>query len=299
MKTHFAAELVLLAALWGASFLFMRVAAPEFGAVPLAFVRVALAAAVLLPWLAWQGGVPPLRQHWRRIATLGVINSALPFVAFSYAALAITGGLSAVVNATAPLWGAIVAWLWLHERAQAERLAGLVLGFAGVAWLMWDQASFKAGALGAQSSLAMLACLAATACYGVAANFTRRNLTGVPPLAIASGSQLAAALLLALPAWWLWPAKTPHAAAWWATFALGGLCTALAYVLFFRLVAHGGATKALTVTFLIPLFGMAWGALFLGETVTPVMLLACLLILAGTSLAGGLLSWRNGAAALK
>ncbi len=293
MKTHFVAELVLLAALWGASFLFMRVAAPEFGAAALAFVRVALAAAFLLPWLAWHGGLTPLRQHWRRIAMLGVINSALPFVAFSYAALAITGGLSAVVNATAPLWAAIVAWVWLHERPQAERLAGLALGFAGVAWLMWDQAGFKAGALGTQSILAMLACLAATACYGVAANFTRRHLTGVPPLAIATGTQCAAAAVLALPAWWLWPAATPHAAAWWSTLALGALCTALAYVLFFRLIAQGGATKALTVTFLIPLFGMAWGALFLGEAVTPVMLWACLLILAGTGLAGGLLSWRT------
>lgn len=277
--------LVTLAALWGASFLFMRWGADEFGAVALSLVRVALAAAVLLPLVAWHGQWPPLRRHWRAIALVGVVNSALPFVAFAYAATVITAGLSSVVNATAPLWGATIAWLWLGERPGALRIAGLVLGFTGVLWLLADKAALREGPDGPSAALALLGLVAATVCYGIAANVTRRHLAGVPALAVAAGSQAAATVALAVPGVLARPATPPGARAWLAALALGLACTALAYRLYFRLIANVGATRAMSVTFLIPLFAMLWGGIFLGETVTAVMVGACAVILAGTALA--------------
>ena len=135
MKPRDAAELLLLAALWGASFLFMRIGAPEFGPAALVFVRVAGASALLLPLLAWHGEGPALRAHWRPLMVVGVFNSALPFLLFTVAALVLNAGLSGIFNATAPLWGAVVAWLWLKDRPTRARAAGLAVGFAGVLFL--------------------------------------------------------------------------------------------------------------------------------------------------------------------
>ena len=260
MKSQDLVELLALAALWGASFLFMRLGAADFGPVALAALRVGLAALVLLPLLWQRGQMAALRGHWRPIAVVGVINSALPFVLFGMAALAINAGLSSIFNATAPLWGALIAWAWLGERLSRVRVFGLALGFAGVLWLAWDKASFKPGEHGVSAGLAIAACLAATLFYGFGANYTKRRLGGVPPLAVATGSQLAAALVLALPAWWLWPAAPPSAIAWGSVIGLALPCTALAYLLYFRLIAHVGAARAITVTFLIPVFGLLWGA---------------------------------------
>lgn len=289
MKPQDAVELLALAAVWGASFLFMRLGAADFGPVVLAALRVGLAALVLLPLLWQRGQVAALRSHWRAIAVVGVINSALPFVLFGMAALAINAGLSSIFNATAPLWGALIAWAWLGERLSRVRVLGLALGFAGVLWLAWDKASFKPGEHGVSAGLAIAACLAATLFYGFGANYTKRRLGGVPPLAVATGSQLAAALALALPAWWLWPAATPSATAWGSVVGLALPCTALAYLLYFRLIARVGAARAITVTFLIPAFGLIWGAIFLGETLTPSMVLGCVVILLGTALTTGVL----------
>ncbi|HET9976948.1 MAG TPA: DMT family transporter [Burkholderiaceae bacterium] len=290
MRTTDLAELLTLAALWGASFLFMRVAAPEFGPVALTALRVGGAALFLLPLLAWHRQVGVLRQHWRPIAVVGLVNSALPFVLFSVAALAIDTGLSAIFNATAPLWGAVVAWAWLGERPGRSRVAGLALGFAGVVWLAWDKASVKPGAHGVSAAVAIGACLLASAFYGFAANYTRRRLAGVAPLAVAAGSQTAATLLLALPASWVAPAAMPGARAWASVALLALLCTGVAYLLYFRLIAHLGAARAITVTYLIPLFAALWGALLLGETLTPSTAAGCLVILAGTALATGFIA---------
>ncbi len=297
MKPRDLAELVALAALWGASFLFMRLGAGEFGPVALSALRVALASAALLPILAWQGQLPALRQHWKAIALVGVVNSALPFLAFAYAALSITAGLSSIFNATAPLWGALIAWLWLKDRPSDMRMIGLALGFAGVLWLAWDKAGLKPGSPATHLAWPVLACMGATLCYGFGANFTKRHLTGVPPMAVAAGSQLSAALALALPAAIWWPAQLPSAAAWVSLLLLGVACTGLAYLLYFRLIANVGPAKAIAVTFLIPLFGVLWGGIFLGESVTPVMVGAGAIIVLGTALATGLIQRGNTPAA--
>jgi drug/metabolite transporter (DMT)-like permease len=289
MKPFDLLELLTLAALWGASFLFMRLGAGEFGPVALSALRVAGATLFLLPLLAAHRQLGVLRAHWKAIAVVGVMNSALPFALFSFAALALNAGLSSILNATAPLWAALVAWWWLGDKPTRDRLLGLAIGFAGVAALAWNKASFKPGDLGVSPAAAVAACLLATLCYGFAANYTKRKLTGVAPLALATGSQFFAALVLALPAVWLWPAAPPSARAWASLGGLAILCTGVAYVLFFRLIARLGAAKAITVTFLIPIFGVLWGALFLGEVVTASMVAGCAVVLLGTGLVTGLL----------
>ena len=289
------AELLCLAAIWGASFLFMRVAVPEFGPVVLTALRVAGAALLLLPLLAARGQLGALRAHWRPIAIVGLANSAVPFVLFSIAALAISAGLAAIFNATTPMWGALIAWLWLRERLSLSRITGLALGFAGVMGLAWDRASLRAGEHGVSPALAIAAAVAAALCYGFAANYTKRRLAGVPPLVAAAGSQAAAAIVLAAPALWWLPTTAPSTSAWAHVAALALLCTGVAYLLYFRLIARLGAPRAMTVTYLIPLFAMLWDFAFLGETLTSAMVAGGAVILLGTALASGLVTlpmWR-------
>ena len=288
-------ELLALAAIWGGSFLFMRLAGPAFGPAPLAALRALGAVLLLLPLLAWRGELGALRRHGRAIAWVGITNSALPFLCFAYASLAITAGLSSIFNATTPLWGALIAWAWLKDRPSRSRRAGLVLGFLGVLWLAGDSASVKPGAHGVSPALAIAACLFATLLYGYSASFTKRHLGGVPSIALAAGSQLSAAVFLALPAALWWPAALPAAPAWAAVAALALLCTAVAYVMYFRLIARLGPANAISVTFLIPVFAVLWGALFLQETLDATMVAGCAVVLLGTSLATGfwtIRAWR-------
>jgi drug/metabolite transporter (DMT)-like permease len=283
-------DFVLLAAMWGASFLFMRMATVEFGAVPTAAVRVAIAAAFLLPLLLLRGHGAALRRHWKPVFAVGLVNSAIPFALFSFALLSISTGLSAVLNATVPLFGALIAWAWLKDRPSASRIAGLAIGFLGVALLAWDKASFKPDESGHAPGWAVLACLGACVCYGIAASATKRYLGGLPSLVTATGSQMGATLGLALPALWLWPAQMPGARAWLAVLALGVVCTGIAYVLYFRLIEAAGPARALAVTFLVPVFAVFYGVLFLHETVTGWMLFCAGVIVCGTSLSTGLLT---------
>jgi len=282
-------DLVLLGALWGASFLFMRIAAPEFGALPAAALRVGIAAVFLVPLMLLRGHGAALAQHWKPTLIIGVLNSGLPFAFFCFALLTINSGLAAVINATVPMFGALVAWAWFRERPSGSRMLGLVIGFAGVAMLASRSAGLHAGAAGDHAALwAVLACLAACLCYGVAASATRRHLGGVPPLATAAGSQLGATLFLALPALWFWPAQMPSLRAWLALLALGVACTGLAYILFFRLIERAGPARALTVTFLVPVFAVFYGAVFLGEHITVWMLGCAVVIVCGVALSTGL-----------
>lgn len=283
MGTRNAVELVVLAALWGASFLFMRVAAPEFGPVALIALRVGIAAALLLPALALRGGPSGLRGRLLHVLVLGAINSALPFCLLAYATLSVTAGLASILNATSPLFGGLVAHLWLKDRLTRSRALGLAVGFAGVVFLFLGRASFRPGGAG----LAVVAALTATLSYGVAASYAKRFLGGANPLAVAAGSQLGAALLLLPVAAALWPAGAVSKRAWGAVAALGVACTAVAYVLYFRLIASVGPARAIAVTFLIPAFAVAWGALFLGEAITFRMLAGAGIVLAGTALATG------------
>lgn len=286
------AEFVLLAAIWGASFLFTRLSVGEFGAVPTAGVRVAIAALFLLPLLVARGQLHALRAHWKKIFFLGLLNSGIPFALYAYALLSISTGLSSLLNATVPLFGALVAWLWLKDRPHGMKIVGLLIGFVGVAMLASGKASFKPNTSGLVTGWAVLACLGACLCYGLAASFTKRYLSGQPSLVIATGSQVGATVGLSVPTFLFWPSQAPGITAWLALLAVGVLCTGVAYVLYFRLIDKVGAAGALTVTFLIPVFAVAYGVLFLGESVTAWMLTCGAIILFGTSLSMGLLKLR-------
>jgi drug/metabolite transporter (DMT)-like permease len=285
-------DFIALAAIWGSSFLFMRLGVVEFGPLPTAAVRVSIAAAFLLPLMLWKGHGPVFRQHWRAVCLVGLLNSAIPFILFAFAVLSITTGLSSILNATVPLFGALVAWLWLKDRPDGLRILGLVVGFAGVAMLAWDGASFKPDASGIAPAWAVLACLLATVCYALAASAAKRFLSGLPPLVTATGSQVGASVGLALPALWLWPPQAPGSLAWLALSVLGLLCTGVAYVLYFRLIEQTGPARALAVTFLVPVFAILYGLLFLGEQVTSWMLVCGVVIVCGTALSTGLLKMR-------
>lgn len=297
MRRRDVVELVLLAALWGASFLFMRLGAVDFGPLALVFLRVAGAAAVLWPLAALRGESAALRRHWRAIAMVGIVNSAAPFLLYMVAVLVLSAGLASIFNATAPLWAAVVAWAWLGEQPSRSRLLGLAIGFAGVAGLGLHNASFKTGAHGISPALGTAACIAATLCYGVGANLAKRYLAGVPPLAVAAGSQLWAAAVTLPLALLAWPAVPPGPIAWAGVAALAFACTGLAYLLYFRLIAHAGPANAIAVTYLIPVFAVLWGAMFLGEQVTAAMVAGCGVILLGTALATGLIGERRSARA--
>ncbi len=285
-------DFLLLATFWGSSFLFTRLAVLEFGTFAMAGMRVLIGAAVLLLILMAKRQLPVLAAHWRKTFFNGVLNSAVPFICFAWALLHISTGLSGILNATVPLFGAVVAWLWLKDRPSASRTLGLAIGFLGVALLAWDKASFKPDASGTSSAYPVLALLLACLCYGIAASFTKRHLSNVPTLITAAGSQCGALLALVLPMVWFWPAHSPGPAAWAAIVASGVFCTGLAYILYFRLIDRIGPAKTMTVTFLIPVFAVVFGAVFLGETVSLWMLLCGAVIVCGTALSTGLVKPR-------
>lgn len=297
MSPTLIAEFFLLAALWGSSFLFMRLGAAEFGALPTAGLRVTLAALFLLPVFLVKGVWADFKQRAKPILFVGLLNSGIPFALFAFAVMHITTGLTSILNATVPLSGALVAWLWLKDRPSGSRMLGLLIGFVGVALLVVGKSGFSAaGVAGSGASgttlLAMGACLLATLCYGLAASFTKRYLTGAHPLATATGSQMGAALGLALPTLWLWPAQPVSLSAWGALAAVALFCTSIAYILFFRIIAKAGPSRALTVTFLVPVFALMYGALFLGESITAWMVLCGVVIVCGTALSTGLVRLR-------
>jgi drug/metabolite transporter (DMT)-like permease len=277
-----------VAAIWGASYLFIRVGAPEFGAAAMGGVRAVAAALLLLPLRVWRGQMGTLRKHWRGIGFVGVTNAALPFLLFNFAALTIPAGLSSILSATTPLFAALIGAIWLGERLTLTRMAGLSLGFGGVVLLVAGKLHFLPQQDMLRTVLAALACLAATLLYGISGNFSKRYLAEAPPLAVATGSQMVAAVLLAGPALVWWPTAPPSAKAWGAVLALAALCTTFAYVLFFGLIARLGASKAMSALFLIPAFGVLWGCLLLGEAFSLQMGLSCLVILAGCALTTGL-----------
>jgi len=279
-------SLLLLAALWGASFLFMRVAAPLFGPPALIALRVGLAALVLLPLLLWSGEWRYFRSHAGPLALMGVLNLALPFLLIAWALLSLPAGVGSVLNATTPLMTALLAWPMAHEPLTRRRLVGLLLGLSGVVVLV----AGKGGFAGDRSAgpLPVLAMLGATASYGIAAHLARRLLVGVPPRVSTCGSLMVASVLLLPLAASHWPSTPVPSTGWLAVVGLALGSTAFAYLLYYRLLARLGATRAVTVTYLVPLFGVLWGVLLLGETLRPAMLAGALLILAGVA-------WTQGA----
>lgn len=270
-------ELVVLAAIWGASFLFMRVAAPQFGAAALVEVRLALGAVILLPFL-WRARALFPARRWPLLALVGAINSAVPFVLFAWAAQRAPAGIGAICNALAVLFTALVAVAFFGEKISARRGVALLAGFAGVVVL----ASSKTA--GTDVGAAVAAGTLAAFLYGIGANMVRKYLTGVTPAAVAAAT-LSCAALLTLPfALADWPSGPITASAWTSAALLGVMCTGIAFVMYYRLIARIGAGRSVTVTYLVPLFGVLWAWALLGEPLTLAMGIAGLLIVGGVVL---------------
>jgi drug/metabolite transporter (DMT)-like permease len=272
-----ALELTLLGAIWGGSFLFMRVAAGQFGPFPLVEARLALGALILLPFL-WQARARFTATLCWRIVGIAAVNSVIPFCLFAWGAERAPAGIGAITNAMTVMFTALVAYFLYQEHIGARRLVGLIAGFIGVAVL----ASGRTG--GVVVWPAALAGTAASLCYGFGINLVKRHLSGLPSGAVAAANLLAGSILLAPLALYTWPRQSPSAHAWVSAVLLGVLCTGIAFVFYYRLIARIGAARTSTVTYLVPLFGVVWAWLLLKEPLTLTMAVAGLLILAGVAL---------------
>lgn len=277
------AQLVALGAIWGGAHALTRFSVPVFGPVLLIEVRIGMAA-LLLAGVAFATARPlRFKDQWRQVVVLGIINTAIPFLLLTYAATQLNASVISVLNATAPVFGAVIGALWLRESLSARKIVGMLLGICGVAVLLsGDLANADI------TSAAPVAAALGTACaYGFSSNYARRHAATLDHFNSAHGSLWVAALLVA-PAVPFFPALapvSPGAAA--AAITLGVLCTGIAYLIYFRLIHDVGPASALSVAFLIPVFGVLWGVAFLNEPATPALLLGATFVVAGTALTTG------------
>lgn len=267
-------ELLLLAAIWGGSFLFLRIAAPKFGPVSLVDVRLALGALVLSPFL-WRARRQLAAVGWFKIMAIGLVNTLLPFLLFAWSAERAPAGVSAIVNSMAVPFAALAAFAMFGAKIGARRLAGLAMGLVGVAVLASGDVD------GAGIGPAVAAGTVAALLYGVSANLVKRHFAGLPPAAVAAATLAWGAVLLAPFATWQWPSAPIPAQAWLSLVALGVVCTGAAYAIYYRLIQRVGAPRATTVTYLVPIFGVLWAWLALGEALTISMAFGGVLILGG------------------
>ena len=275
-----ALRLTILAAIWGGSFVFLRVLSPALGPLLTAELRVLIAWVALAAYFRAVGLSMDWRRFWFHYLVIGIFNAALPFSLFAFAALHVPASYSAIINATSPLFGALFSALWLGERLTVTKSLGFVLAMVGVALVT----RLGIDHVAAMELWAMAACFGAALCYGFVSVYAKKFAAQANPAAVAAASQLMAGIVL-LPLALLAPPPGPitgFIAAHATAFAL--LCSGVAFLLYFRLIADIGPTKALTVTFLMPMFTMLWAALFLGEGVTLRMMVGCVLVLTGTGL---------------
>ena len=276
MRAADTARLVALAAIWGASYLFNRIVAPTLGPVLTAELRTLIGGIALALYFMFSGYNPEWRRYWRQYVLAAILSSALPFVLWAYAALSVGAGLLSVLNATSPMWGALCSAVLLRERLKGRQITGLAIGLAGVAVVTQPDSGM------ALHYPSIAAALAAAFSYGLIATYIKGWAKDVPSRGWAVGTQLAAGVLLVPFIPLSPPVSAPAPLVVFSILALGLVCGAVAYLLYFRLVTDIGATGALTVTYLIPVFGVLWGALFLGETVSAWMLAGAALVILGT-----------------
>ena len=288
MRPQDLARLVALAAVWGASYLFMRHAVPQLGPVRLIELRVAIGGIVLALFLAATRGSIDWRRHWKDFLFVGVIGIALPFVLIAGALTSIDASTAAILNALSPLFTALIAAAWIRDPLTMPKMAGIALCLAGTMVLVgWTPTPMTpAQLLGAAMSVG------ATALYGLSNVYVKVRLKNASAMGTSVGTLLMAAAALA-PVALVVPAPRPFTEVaplvWAATGALALFSTAIAFIWYYRLIADVGPVKSITVTLLVPIFGMLWGVLFLGEPVTPGRIAGCAIILAGCALILGLL----------
>ena len=284
------AELVLLSAIWGSSFLFLRVSAPILGPAFLIEMRVLSALLVLLPICIFMGKHREALANWKLIFLVSLTNMSIPFCLLAYASMSIGAGVTSVLNSTVPFFAAIIAFVFWSQRMTLTSILGLILGFSGVVVLVLGPSSESSLA---SDGKAIRAGIAAAMFYGTAVNITANKLQGISGLSITVGSLFCASLCLAPFAVYSVPEEMPSQSIWLSVIALGVLCTGVAYLMFYRLIAKVGPHRAITSTFMIPLFSIVWGAIFLGETITIYMIAGCVLVLFGVAMTTGFISRFN------
>jgi drug/metabolite transporter (DMT)-like permease len=272
--------------------MFMRYLSPIAGPILTADMRMLIAGLFLLALFAVTGFRLGWKANWKRFVVIGLVNSGLPFILFSFAALYVPASVESVLNALSPLFGAIFSAIWLGETLDARKVVGLVIGASGVAAI----ASFGALPVSRMLAPAIGACILATACYGLCGVYIKKRAADMAPRAMAAGSQFAAGIIVLPLAAAFPPGAMPSASTLAALILFSLLCSAVAYLIYYKLIAELGPTKALTVTFLIPAFGMLWGWILLGERISLAMIGGSALVLAGTALValkrGGVASGR-------
>lgn len=268
MVTRHFITLFVLAALWGASFLFMRVASPALGPVVLIDLRVLIAGLVLVVYAGITRRRPVSWRKWPQYLLLGILNAAIPFSLIAAAELTLDASVAAILNALTPLFTAVIAHVWTHDRLTKHKLGALALGVVGVGVLVGGNAHLPI----ARMFIAVGLSLGAACCYGIGGVFASLALKNEEPLTLAIGQQLAAGLVLLPLAVFLLPHAVPAPTVMAAVLGLALLSTSLAYLLYFHLMRNIGPVKTLSVTFLVPVFGVLWGRIFLHEPLSASML---------------------------
>lgn len=289
MKLSYVGALVLLGAIWGASFLFIREAAHDFGPSVLMFLRVFFAGLVLVPIAIFAFHSPnklsgqQMLSHWREFLVMGAFSSGIPFVLIAFSELTITASLASILNSMTPLFTALIASIWIGEKLTSSKILGLVLGIIGVTILVGGSPL----TLDTEFLIAVGASLLAAFCYGIGAVYTSQHIKGIPSLQASIGQLFGAALILALPATASVPETPPTMRAIIALVALILVSTSFAYLLYFYLISNVGPTRAVSVTFLVPIFGTVWGIIFLNEPFNLGMLVGMSIILLSVGLVLG------------
>lgn len=272
--------LLLLSSIWGASFLFMRVSSVEFGPIALVMIRMTGAALVLVPLVIGPKIRQQIFQHFPLLIVVSIFNHLIPFSLLSFATTRLESGFTSLLNATTPMFAALIGWMAFNSQITRRQVLGLVIAFIGVFVLSANKLEFKQGGPG----WAIAAALVATCCYGIAVHFTRRHLSHLTPITITSGSIMISGLLCILPGLWFWPEQSPGWSAWSSALLLAVLCTAVAFLLFYKLLALEGAMVSTTVTFLVPIFAIGWGVALLNETLSIRLVIGMTITFLGTAL---------------
>ena len=272
--------LVTLAAIWGSSFVFMRISVEAFGAIALNAVRISVAALFLLGFLLQKKRRVEFIKNWRILLIIGLVNSALPFCLLAYSSLTLSGGTVSILNAITPIFTAWIAHFWLKDTLNRQQMLGLFISISGMCYLVWDKVDWSLA-----SWLPILAGIVASLSYGFASNATKKYLKEISTMTSSAGSLFFSAIFVVTIALFFLP-STQHITSheWSSAIMLGILCTGIAFMIYFRLVKSIGPARTASVTFLIPIFAFIWGYLFLGEVVTIRMWIATIIILSGMSL---------------
>lgn len=291
MRGRDLSDFLFLAIVWGSLYLFMKVAVDDFGTTPIIAIRTLLAAAVLIPFMFWFKKWNYLLRDLKGIAIVGVLGVAAPFLLLAYASQTLPSGYMSILSAVSPLWAGVIAWVWLKDKLPLWRMTGLCLGFAGILLLVWNR--MHSVEVSTNVILAIGAGLLGPFLYAISVIYTKKHLMQCDPLAASTGSLLIAGLIVLPFAWVSWPEASIPKLSWAAAIALAVVCTAIGYIVYYRFQLSVGPSRAVTVTFLMPVFAVFWGWLLLDETVSVMMLIGAGVILVGTALAIGLLPWRR------